>query len=107
MHRTPATEPEARMPQQPQDESVLVAARREKLRRWREELGVDPYGRRVEGLIPLVEARALFDQNAHDRYKASAEEAKARSDAKIVDQRPLARIAGRCIQHRLMGKLVF
>ncbi len=90
-----------------QDESVLIAARREKLKRWREELGVEPYGRRVEGLISLGEARAMFDQSAHEKYKAGHEAQKANPSAKVIDHRKRARVAGRCIQHRLMGKLVF
>ncbi|HRP62174.1 MAG TPA: lysine--tRNA ligase [Phycisphaerales bacterium] len=75
----------------------LVRARREKLARWREELGVEPYGRRVDGLLSLAEARALFDQSAHEAYAANHED----------DRRPRALVAGRCVQHRLMGKLVF
>jgi hypothetical protein len=31
-----------------QDASVLIAARREKLKRWRDELGINPYGQRVK-----------------------------------------------------------
>ncbi len=91
----------------PQDESTLIAARREKLERWREELKIEPYGRRVDGIIPLADARALFNQQAHDEHKASAEAAKNDPNAKPVDHRPRARVAGRCIQHRLMGKLAF
>ncbi|MHC5002871.1 MAG: lysine--tRNA ligase [Planctomycetota bacterium] len=83
-----------------EDTSALVQARREKLRRWREELGVEPYGGRVDGLVSLAEARALFDQGAHDRY-ASADPPPAE------DRRATAVVAGRCIQHRAMGKLVF
>jgi lysyl-tRNA synthetase class 2 len=91
----------------PEDESKLIAARREKLKRWREELKIDPYGHRVDGLIPLAPARALFDQTAHDEHKTSSEAAKNDPSVKIVDHRPRARVAGRCIQHRLMGKLAF
>ena len=35
----------------------LVRARREKLQRWRDDLGIDPYGKRVDGLINLTQAR--------------------------------------------------
>jgi lysyl-tRNA synthetase class 2 len=94
-------------PPPPEDHSVLIAARREKLRRWRDELGIDPYGHRVEGLIPLARARWMFDQAAHDAFKAASDAAKKDPGAKIVDRRPRARVAGRCIQHRLIGKLVF
>ena len=42
MSQTPADQPSAASaPQPPQDASVLIAARREKLRRWREEFGVN------------------------------------------------------------------
>ncbi|HVP72466.1 MAG TPA: amino acid--tRNA ligase-related protein, partial [Phycisphaerales bacterium] len=91
----------------PGDDSSLVAARREKLRKWREELGVDPYGRRVDGLVTLAEARAMLDLKAHEAYKASSEAAKSDPAAKVDDHRPRALVAGRCIQHRAMGKLVF
>jgi lysyl-tRNA synthetase class 2 len=102
------SQPEASHPgQQREDESALIAARREKLRRWREELGIDPYGRRVEGLVSLAAARAMFDAAAHEAHKAASEAAKSDPNAKIEDHRRRARVAGRCIQHRAMGKLVF
>ncbi len=82
---------------QQQDESQLVAARRAKMERWIEEYGVYPWGRRVDGLLPLSEARDLFCQEAHDAFKENIEE----------DNRPEVAVAGRCIQHRAMGKLTF
>jgi len=89
-------------------EDPLITARREKLRRWREELGVEPYGRRVAGLVSLADARARFDQLAHEQFKAAGEEAKKGAAlAPVRDQRPRTLVAGRCIQHRAMGKLVF
>ncbi len=87
----------------PDDIDSLEHARREKLLRWRAELGVEPYGRRVDDLVPLAEARRRFDRQAHDDYAAQA----ARTGAEVADRRPRARVAGRCIQHRLMGSLVF
>lgn len=86
---------------------ALEHARREKLARWRNELGVEPYGQRVDGIIPLAEARAQFNQAAHDEHHASTEARKTNPDAPLADNRPKALVAGRCIQHRLMGKLVF
>ncbi len=103
--RSPPSQQQQPPPQQ--DESALVAARREKLQRWREELGVSGYGGRVEGLISLAEARALFNEQAHEAYHAANQEAKDQPGAAIEDARPRARVAGRCIQHRPMGKLVF
>lgn len=85
----------------------LIRARREKLARWRDDLGINPYGRRVDGLLPLADAKAMFNQAAHDTYSASAEAAKEKPDQDVDDPRPRALVAGRCIQHRVMGKLVF
>ena len=39
----------------PADVDALERARRDKLRRWREEYGVEPYGRRVDELVSLDE----------------------------------------------------
>ena len=89
------------------EKDPLIRARREKLQRWRNDLGLAPYGRRVDGLISLAEARALFDQSAHDRFGAAVESAKESPDQPVEDQRPRALVAGRCVQHRVMGKLVF
>jgi lysyl-tRNA synthetase class 2 len=80
-----------------QNESQLVAARRAKLERWVDEYGVYPWGNRVEGLSSLADARALFHQESHDTFKADEN----------IDNRPRVTVAGRCIQHRAMGKLTF
>jgi len=90
-------------------------SRREKLRRWREELGIEPYGRRVDGLVPLANARAMFDEAAHTKFQEASHAARSGSSAgattdlaiEVVDVRARAVVAGRCIQHRAMGKLVF
>ena len=89
------------------DIATLEKARREKLRRWRDELGLEPYGSRVDGLVALAEARATLDEGAHERYAESAAAAKEDSSVQIIDDRPRAKVAGRCVQHRAMGKLVF
>jgi lysyl-tRNA synthetase class 2 len=85
-----------------QDASSLVAARKEKLRRWREDLGVQPYGHRVDDLISLADARSCFDTEANNAWTKSQEDGEA-----IDDPRPTVAVAGRCVQHRAMGKLVF
>ena len=85
----------------------LIEARREKLRKLREEFGINPFGGRVDGLIPLGHARAMFDKSAHDAFSETAAMHKAEPSVLIVDGRPSALVAGRCIQHRVMGKLVF
>jgi lysyl-tRNA synthetase class 2 len=91
------------------DESnPLYRARLDKLHRWREQFGITGYGERVESLNALAEARAMFDQAAHDQYDA-AKAAAGESGAAMTapDPRPRARVAGRCMQSRVMGKLVF
>ena len=94
-------------PRGPEDDE-LISSRREKLRRLREEFGVEPYGRRVDGLIALAEARAKFDQSAHERFTAATQQQRdTGSTQPIEDRRPRAAVAGRCVQHRLMGKLMF
>ncbi len=85
----------------------LERARREKLRRWRDELGLEPYGSRVDGLIALAEGRAMIDEAAHEQYNESKSAAKEDPTAEVIDHRPRAKVAGRCVQHRAMGKLVF
>ncbi|MCA9297094.1 MAG: hypothetical protein KC983_11265, partial [Phycisphaerales bacterium] len=90
------------------ENNPLYRARLEKLHRWREQFGITGYGERVESLNTLAEARAMFDQAAHDQYDA-AKTAAAESGEPMhgPDPRPRARVAGRCMQTRVMGKLVF
>ena len=102
---TPDTAPPE--PRTAKDEAALVKARREKRDRWREQYGLNPYGQRVEGLTSLAEARARFDQTAHDRFAESEQQHRDDETIAIVDDRPTALAAGRCVQHRAMGKLVF
>jgi hypothetical protein len=59
-----------------EDPSVLVAARRAKLERLRTEFGVEPFGHRVDGITPLAQARAAFDEAAHLAYEEGAKAAK-------------------------------
>lgn len=81
----------------------LILARYEKLARWRDDLGIDPYGHRVDGLTTLADAYARFDESAHAAYESARDE----GDSPTDDPRPQVLVAGRCIQHRAMGKLVF
>ncbi len=83
---------------QPDASADLLAARRQKLRFLREELGVDPYGSRVDGLVALSTAREAFDEAAHEAREA---------DPESEDRRPEVLVSGRVMQHRDMGKLVF
>lgn len=91
----------------PVDVAALEKARREKMKRWRDEMGLDPYGSRVDGLISLSEARALLDEDAHNKFHDSQAAAKENESVEIIDNRNRAKVAGRIVQHRAMGKLVF
>ena len=68
----------------------LFKARLDKLRRWRDEFEIDGYGQRIDGLIPLAEARAMFDEAADDAWR-EAEDA----EESIDDPRPQDLVAGR------------
>ncbi|MEM8782919.1 MAG: lysine--tRNA ligase [Planctomycetota bacterium] len=76
----------------------LLANRRAKLQRLRDEFEQDPYGYRVDGLTALADAKAKFDAEADQRFK---------DDPDAGDDRPTVRVAGRVMQHRVMGNLVF
>ena len=78
-------------------EHELVAERRRKRDRLRDEFGLDPYGRRIDGLTSLAEARAAYRPDADEAHKADDS----------VDDRPRVHVAGRVMQHRVMGNLIF
>ena len=81
----------------------LLGDRRQKLKRLREEFKIDPYGQRTDGLIDLAAARAQFSAEADAARKAAvAEDADA-----TADDRPCVSVAGRVVQHRVMGNLIF
>ncbi len=61
------------------------------------EMGIDPFGKRTEGLIPLADARAKYDKAADDAHKLD----------KLNDARPVVKVAGRIVLSRDIGKLVF
>lgn len=93
-------------------ESEIIASRRAKLKRFREELGFEPYGQREDGLLALADARARFSEEAHVAFDAATKAAKAAATAganaeAVADTRANVRVAGRIVQHRDMGKLVF
>ncbi|MCA9278160.1 MAG: lysine--tRNA ligase [Phycisphaerales bacterium] len=64
-------------------------------------LGALPYGRRVDGIMPLADAIGRFDEHADEHHKAHAK------DEDFVDQRPVVRVAGRIVLHRDNGKLIW
>ncbi len=75
----------------------LIADRRAKLAKLRDDLGIDPFGRRIDGLVTLADARALHNVAADDAVKADPD----------TDTRATAHVAGRIVLHRDIGKLVF
>ena len=75
----------------------LLADRRRKLDRLRDEFGVDPYGHRLDGVIDLAAAAARYDEAADLAHKEDPQR----------DERPTVRVAGRVMQHRVMGNLIF
>ncbi|MEM0915671.1 MAG: OB-fold nucleic acid binding domain-containing protein, partial [Planctomycetota bacterium] len=76
----------------------LLADRRRKLDKLRE-LGLDPYGQCTPGIVSLAEARNAYDTAADDANKAD--------ESGETDERPRVRVAGRVVQLRQMGNLVF
>lgn len=75
----------------------LLADRRTRLTRLRDERGVDPFGGRIDDLIPLTEAKTRYDEAADVAHKENPEN----------DTRPVVKVAGRVMQHRVMGNLIF
>ena len=96
-----------RMPHGDPTHSELVAARRTKLAHLRTTVGIEPFGNRTDALVPLASARATFDESAHGAHAASVAAAKAVPGSMIEDSRPTVRVAGRVVQHRDMGKILF
>ncbi|NBC10558.1 MAG: lysine--tRNA ligase [Planctomycetes bacterium] len=84
-------------PQREHNTEQLLADRRRKLERLRDEFGLDPYGQRIDGLITLADAAAKYDEAADQANKDNPE----------VDERPSVRVAGRVMAHRVMGNLIF
>ncbi|MEX2216391.1 MAG: amino acid--tRNA ligase-related protein [Phycisphaeraceae bacterium] len=73
------------------------ADRRAKLAKLRDELKIDPFGQRTEGLITLADAAAKYDAAADEAHRANSEH----------DRRPVVKISGRVMLHRVMGNLIF
>ncbi|MEO0515282.1 MAG: amino acid--tRNA ligase-related protein [Planctomycetota bacterium] len=84
-------------------ENQLLGDRRNKLKRLRDEFGLDPYGQRTPGILNLADAAALYDEAADQARKAD-ENSESESP---VDDRPFVKVAGRVMQHRVMGNLIF
>ena len=101
------TQPDGQPQPEPVDEGALVAARRAKLEELRGRLGLEPFGRRTDGLDSCAAARARFDEAAHSAFEAWQQARKSDPSAVGEDRRAKVRIAGRVMQHRDLGKLVF
>lgn len=78
------------------------------------DLGLDPYGSRLDGMMDLASARALFDEQAHLDFQQAEADRKALEKASpgvtvpaSPDRRPRVRVAGRVMLHRDNGKLVW
>jgi lysyl-tRNA synthetase class 2 len=65
------------------------------------DLGADPYGHRIDGLVSLADARSMYDEKADADHQASSK------NEGFVDARPVVRVAGRVMLHRDNGKLVW
>jgi lysyl-tRNA synthetase, class II len=64
-------------------------------------LGVNPYGTRTDGLMPLSQARALYDDAANTDFNANGK------NPGYTDPRPRASVAGRVMLLRDGGKLIW
>jgi len=93
----------------------LVADRHAKLDKLRDEFAIDPYGHRVDGIVSLGDARDAYDETADTTFREgenAVREAKKAGTPEDqwpvpVDDRPVVRVAGRVMQHRVMGNLIF
>ncbi|MGB0768946.1 MAG: OB-fold nucleic acid binding domain-containing protein, partial [Phycisphaeraceae bacterium] len=112
----PAAETEQQAPEATESgRKKLLADRRRKLDRLRNEFGLDPYGQRIDGLVCLADARAAYDphaDNAHRDADAASREAKKAGTPDdqlpdVPDDRAIVAVAGRVMQHRVMGNLIF
>jgi len=90
-------QPKPDAPEREHSTEQLLADRRRKLDRLRDEFGLDPYGQRIDGLTTLAHAAAQYDEAADQANKDNPE----------VDDRPVVRVAGRVMAHRVMGNLIF
>jgi len=92
-----ADAPPQDQPEREHNTDQLLADRRRKLDRMRDEFGADPYGRRIDGLTTLADAAGRYDEAADQANRDDAQ----------VDERPVVRVAGRVMAHRVMGNLIF
>ena len=93
----------------------LEAQRRENREAIRA-LGVDPYGKRIDGAVTIAEARGMYDAEADAAQQASSAAHKEAMKAAggsdeglpaIVDDRARATVVGRVVLKREGGKLIW
>jgi lysyl-tRNA synthetase class 2 len=65
------------------------------------DLGLNPYGQAVAGLVALSEARARYDEDANTDFNANGK------TPGYADRRPVVTIAGRVMLSRDNGKLIW
>ncbi len=97
MFRLMSTDPHSQENDPQSSGGDVVADRRAKLAKFRDELQIDPFGGRVDGLISLADAHAKYDAGADDAHKADP----------ASDNRPVVKVSGRIMLHRVMGNLIF
>lgn len=85
-----------------EDVHHLEAQRREN-RAAMADLGFDPYGERVDGLLSIAEARSRYDAEADEAHNEAGKE----PPPEYVDQRPTVLVAGRVMLKRPSGGLVW
>ncbi len=96
------TEPTTDTPTAPSPEDLhQLEAQRRINRDATAALGVNPYGQRAEGLVPLADARARYDEAADAEHQEKGKE------EGFVDRRPVVRVAGRIVLRRPTGKLIW
>ncbi len=69
-------------------------------------LGLEPYGVRTTGLIPLREAAAKYDAAADAEHKERGPGSKTPQPG-VADRRPVVKVAGRVVLSRDNGKLIW
>jgi lysyl-tRNA synthetase, class II len=99
---TPPTPPTAHNAPESAEPHHLEAQRRAN-RDSTAALGLSPYGQRVDGIIPLAQARAQYDDAANVEFNSNS---KAPPPG-FVDRRPRVTVAGRIVLHRDGGKLIW
>lgn len=96
-HPSPATDTSG-----PHDQTMHpLEAQRRANREAAGKAGLNPYGVRVDGLISLAAASAMYDEQADAEQKAKGKE------PGFVDRRPVVKVAGRVMLLRDNGKLLW